>query len=204
MLFETIRSLICPFDTIEQSVPKQGKILDVGCGHGIFSALLAKKSSRRSVLGIDPSEYKIQLAQKYCDLSPNLKFINTDLKKLKNKKFDAIVIIDVLYLLPQKVKISLLKRVKSLLKENGCLILKTTNTKPTLFYLLVKFEEYLMINIFHYTYSMDHKLHFLTRNEYLKLLKNVGFKVQTEKTFRGTLPYFHLLFVAIKSKAKLH
>ena len=61
-IYTLIRCGLCPFSEIEKAVPEDGKILDLGCGHGIFSNFLALKGPGRHVIGTDLLENKINVA----------------------------------------------------------------------------------------------------------------------------------------------
>lgn len=196
-LFVKIRSLVCPFDQIEPYIPNQGNILDLGCGHGIFSNLLASRSSKRKVLGIDPSIHKIEAAQKVYTNIKNLEFKNCYLEDVKKVNFDSIVLIDVLYLLSNKEKLVVLKTSRKMLKKGGNIILKTVSHSPKWLFYLVKLEEKLMVQILRYTYSNTRKLHFLPKEKYQQLLTKAGFTITTEKIIRG-IPYRQHLIIAKK------
>ncbi len=200
MFFELIRSALCPFDQIEAYVPKKGKILDLGCGHGIFSRLLMKKSPSRRVLGIDPSMHKINIARKKAIGIKNIKFQKGVLDDINKVKFDCITIIDVLYLLSPSEKTILLSKVKKLLKPKGYLVLTEVSSKPSFLYDLIKLEEYIMVKILRYTYSNGKKLYFQSDNHYLKLFKRIGFKKIRFKKIQGLSPYpKHILFMGFNS-----
>lgn len=200
MFFELIRSALCPFDQIEAYVPKKGKILDLGCGHGIFSRLLMKKSPSRRVLGIDPSMHKINIARKKAIGIKNIKFQKGVLDDINKVKFDCITIIDVLYLLSPSEKTILLRKVKKLLKPKGYLVLTEVSSKPSFLYDLIKLEEYIMVKILRYTYSNGKKLYFQSDNHYLKLFKRIGFKKIRFKKIQGLSPYpKHILFMGFNS-----
>lgn len=199
MLFELIRSALCPFDQIETYVPKKGKILDLGCGHGIFCRLLIKRSPSRRVLGIDPQLAKINIATRAVNGMKNIEFKKGVLEDITKFKFDCITIIDVLYLLSPSKKTTLLKRVKKLLKPKGYLVLVEVSSKPSFLYNLIKLEEYIMVKIFQYTYSDTKNLYFQSDNNYLKLLKKTGFKNIRFKKIQGLSPYpKHILFLGYK------
>lgn len=196
LLFIEIRKLIMPFGKLEHFVPKSGKILDIGCGHGTFSMLLAKKSLSRKVLGIDPSDTKIKIAKKLGKSIKNIEFKKTYLKSVKNQKFDCITVLDVLYLLPKKEKSLFIKNVKRILNKDGVFILKEIENKKGFINSLIAWEEFLMTKIFNLTHSEHDKTEFPTINEYKNMLLNSGFKSIKLKRISGFLPYPHIFFAA--------
>ena len=58
-----IRWLICPFDRILPLVPEEGRLLDVGCGSGLWLTYLALERPRLRLDGIDPDRGKLALAR---------------------------------------------------------------------------------------------------------------------------------------------
>ncbi|MGH9279418.1 MAG: class I SAM-dependent methyltransferase, partial [Acidimicrobiales bacterium] len=48
-----VRWASCPFRRVAARVPDRGRVLEVGCGYGLFSNHLALSSPDREVLGID-------------------------------------------------------------------------------------------------------------------------------------------------------
>ena len=193
MFYEFIRKLTCPFEKIEEFVPKEGKILEVGCGHGLFSKLVAQKSNNIIVTGIDPSVKKIEAAKR----NNNLKNLNFKVAYLEdiNEKFDCITIIDVLYLLPDREKLKLLKNCRKNLNAGGRLILVENGYGKELIFWILKIQETIMIKLLRFTHSDFRELYFLDINNYRKLLINAGFEVEIEKNLKSIIPYLHVLFV---------
>ncbi len=191
MLFETIRNIIFPFSKLEDLIPKEGTILDVGCGHGVFSKLLASNSNNRRILGIDPSAAKIKSAGQDLSKYKNLKFQVSTIENLSPSKFNTIITVDVLYLLPLAKKIEFIKKVKQMLKKDGLFILKEVDQTNTTINKLIEFEEFLMVKIFKKTYSEYSSLNFISIKSYIDLLKKEGFKIDKVKKIRGLLPYPH-------------
>ena len=198
MFFDIIRSTLCPFNKIETFIPKVGKILDVGCGNGIFCELLIKKSMKRRVIGIDPSDHKIKLAKQKIEGVKNIQFKKSFLKDI-NGYFNCISVIDVLYLFSPNEKIKLLKKANQLLKKNGSLILVEVSSEPRFLYNLIKLEEYFMVKTLKYTYSKTRDLFFQPNSQYIKLLKEAGFKNIKTENIQGISPYpKHILFIGYK------
>jgi SAM-dependent methyltransferase len=75
-------------------VPKDGVIIDLGCGYGFFPNLLAYKSQKRKVIGVEISKRKL----KYADIGfRNTEFVNKDIQQLEIVNCDAIVLVHVLH-----------------------------------------------------------------------------------------------------------
>lgn len=194
MFYEIIRPLTCNFSEIEKYIPKKGKILDVGCGHGLLAKLIASKSLKRSVLGIDPSVLKINAAETENKFD-NLTFKVNHLGDIK-EKFDCIVIVDVLYLFPQSLKIEFIKKARSLLNKEGKLILVENGDGKELIFKILRLQETLMTKVIKYTRSEYGGLHFLSAGGYEKIFLKLGLKIEVMTNIKSILPYPHFLIVA--------
>lgn len=129
-----VRWHTCPFPRIAASVPRQGRILEVGCGHGLFSAYLALQAPRRSVRGIDIDELKIGAARTAAErvrrMGGDLDFAAVPPGTLPPGPWDAIVIVDVLYLLSEAAQGALLDGAARLLAPGGVLVVKEMGCRP--------------------------------------------------------------------------
>lgn len=120
-----IRELDCSL-SIKVSGPK--KCLDVGCGNGTITILLAKKYPEWQITGMDIDEREIETA-KYRSHPwqvKNVDFIQAGLLKLNHliscEDFDLIISLDVLGDVDDDVAV--LKRVNQLLKLGDTLVLR--------------------------------------------------------------------------------
>ncbi len=105
---------------LQQLTSRYTTVLDIGCGTGEFSRLLAHRSSE--VLAIDLSPNMIEIAKQRSQEFSNINFQVTDILKWQfpEKKFDVIVSIATLHDLPVE---SLLPKLKAALKPGGKLVI---------------------------------------------------------------------------------
>ena len=202
-LHSFIRSLIISPKLIEKYIPQSGHILDIGCGYGVISHHLATTSSKRHILGIDPSLIKINRARATYQ-RPNLSF-KVAYAQNQIGKFQAIVIVNVLYLLPPKEKARLIYQARRLLAPDGKLILVVfNNQKSKLIAALVAFEEKVAVHLLHQTFTKYPKLYFTSPAECSQILLTQKMKIIHQVETRGLIPYHQTVFIAKKDKSVIH
>lgn len=197
MLYDIVRKILCPFNKLVLFVPKKGKFLDVGCGHGTFARILMFDSSKRRIVGIDPSLNKIEMAKKLSKDLENISFENKYLNQIQGK-FDCITIVDVLYLLPNREKIQLLKEAKKRLKKNGTMLIKTDNADSKLLFSLLKIEEKIMVKILKQTYTDYKDVYYSSPSGYKNIIEQAGLRIISYNVFRSIFPYLHPTYVVKK------
>ena len=188
------RHWLCPLARIAEHVPTRGRILDVGCGHGLFGNLLALESPRREIVGVDPMASKIAVAARAGRTLPNARYFVGSASGVAEADYDAITVLDVLYLLPPPAKLALLQRCRALLAPGGVLLLKTNDTAPRWKYLWARFEEQVMTGL---GLTEGQGLYFFSAAENEALLAAAGFRARVLR-LDNWLPYPHVLFVATK------
>ena len=122
-----MRLSITPLQEILELIPSRGKLLDLGCGFGIFSYFLAQKYPELEIIGIDPSEERIELANNVFSKPENLRFCQGEIKDFVERDFNATLLIDVEYLLSREELIEMLKQCYEKTRADGVLIIKTMN-----------------------------------------------------------------------------
>jgi len=185
-----LRPLIVPFEIIEKHVPKEGTIVDLGCGFGIFANFLATQSTDRKVIGIDLNEKRILLAKEIFSSSSNLDFVCSNITDTKIPKTDFITAIDVLHHIPSlELQTKLLRECNSVLSKGGRLILKDLDTKPRWKYFWNLIHDYVM--------TKGEPVLYQNQNSVEELLNKTGFKLE-EKIGISGYPYAHILYLAKK------
>jgi 2-polyprenyl-3-methyl-5-hydroxy-6-metoxy-1,4-benzoquinol methylase len=115
-------------------VPKAGRILELGCGHGVFSMLAAMESPSRSVLGLDVDEAKIGHAriaaararQRGADVAVAV----APGGEVPDGPWNGIVVVDVLYLLTRDQQQQTLQNCARRLAPGGVLAVKEMALVP--------------------------------------------------------------------------
>jgi 2-polyprenyl-3-methyl-5-hydroxy-6-metoxy-1,4-benzoquinol methylase len=186
-----------PFEYIEGYVPEEGIIVELGCGWGVFTNLLALKSQRRKVFGLDFDKNKIYWAKKTIGDRENINFESVDLESLKLEKVNSIVIYDVLHHLDPKIQHDVLVECFSKLNIGGKLIIKENDIIPYWKYLVSHFVEYIALG---FKITLSNKILFRGREEWLRILTEKGFSVIHNEHVKSWFGFFvpHSLFVCEK------
>ena len=155
-------------ETVKQFNWKNKKVLDVGCGTGLFCYTVAKKGA--IVTGIDYSEESINIAKNY--KHKNLIFKNADIYDGLDSKYDIIVSLGTLEHMDNPLKI--LRIFKKHLKKNGKIVITSPNwTNPRGYFLMMLF------NLFDAPITLA-DLHYLTPVDFLNWAKKLNMKLKWE------------------------
>jgi 2-polyprenyl-3-methyl-5-hydroxy-6-metoxy-1,4-benzoquinol methylase len=182
-----VRWLTCPIEELERRVPRVGRVLDVGCGHGLVSLYLAACSSGREVTGVDIDGHKIELARQAAGRLADrpISFEISPDGSLPGDAWDAIVVVDVLYLLGAEARAQLLRRCATALRPGGVLLVKETDTAPRWKHRLAAFQELLATRVLRITAGSA--LEFASSAQLAQELRRAGLDVSIERLDRGYL-----------------
>lgn len=189
-----IRLRRLPFEVVEKYVPKKGKILDFGCGHGFFSLYLSKKSKNRTVIGVDISKEKINAASDSSHSDKvSFKYDPNSMSFFNKLYYSSIVILSVLYLLGRKDQQDLLKKASGALKAGGKLLIiePDASLKIKTFYEIIR--ESIMLKLLKRTKGA--KLTYNTKDWWIENLKKYFRKVEY---FNLNNRKHHLLYICTK------
>lgn len=186
---------ICPLLPIEPLLPRTGRVLDLGCGNGLFAAILKLGSPERTITGFDLDEKKIDSARAAFKDWTGMEFSVGDLIRSNYPAADIITIIDVLYLIPPDAKESILRKCHGALPAGGLLAVKDVDTRPRWKYVWNMIQETLAVKIIGFT--LGSRFHFTSREDFTALLNRVGFDVEVVPQHKGYW-YPHILYLARK------
>ena len=157
-------------EVLKQVSWKGKKVLDVGCGTGLFAHNAAKKGA--IVLGIDFSNEAIEIANSQYT-HKNLKFQSMDVNEIK-EKFDVIVSNGTLEHMDDPLKS--LKLFKKHLTKNGCIITTSPNWSNPRGYMLMP-----LLLLFNAPITLA-DLHYFTPVDFKNFSKQLGMSLSW-KTF---------------------
>lgn len=175
-------------------LPAEGRILDVGCGFGLFAGYFAQTQPLRRIVGVDPDPRRIEMAQRTCErlgLSGQT-FLQGDARTARlDPPFNGAYVLDVMHHLPLEDQLPLLERLRDLLVPRGILLLKDITTEP---WVGLKFTELLDRAMVGWKEPLNYRHH----NEWRSMLHSLGFTVRAVRV-PDILPYPHVVIAATKS-----
>ncbi len=129
-----VRWASIPMQAVEQELPPTGEVLEIGCGHGLFSLAAALSAPSRRVIGTDIDGAKLVEARRAAQAAglsqERLEFqhVQPDWRPTSEHLFNAVVIIDVLYLLGIAAALDLVAAAASAVQIGGFLLIKEMDT----------------------------------------------------------------------------
>lgn len=171
----------------------EGRILDVGCGFGLFAAYFGQTHPRRRIVGIDPNARRVELARRVAarlDLREH-EFQVGDVRDASVAgPFDAAYVLDVMHHLPRDDQRAVLERLRGLLVPGGVLLVKDITTEPPFGLYFTAALDRLMV-------GWDEPLSYRHHREWAEILGEIGFKVRMVRV-PDVLPYPHVVIAATK------
>ncbi len=112
------------FRHLERHVPRNGFILDLGCGYGFATHWLAQGTDQRTFLGVDYDENKIRVAKRTATDCPRIQFETGDILERDYPPCDAVLLLDVLHYWTLEKQQQILDKAHRALRPGGRLILR--------------------------------------------------------------------------------
>jgi 2-polyprenyl-3-methyl-5-hydroxy-6-metoxy-1,4-benzoquinol methylase len=174
-------------------LPDEGRILDVGCGFGLFASYFGQTHPRRRLVGVDPNSRRVELARRSAARLGlrDHHFLVGDVRDAPLPgPFDAAYVLDVMHHLPRENQRSVLERLRAHLLPGGMLVLKDITTEPRSGLLFTHALDRLMVG---FRAPLAYRHH----HEWARMLAALGFKVRMVRV-PDILPYPHVVIAAAK------
>ncbi|MEP7107252.1 MAG: 1-acyl-sn-glycerol-3-phosphate acyltransferase [Ferruginibacter sp.] len=145
-------------------LPKEGKILDIGCGYGFMSYMLSFAAPQRDITGIDYDEEKIKTANHCFDKSVNINFQFTNVLEYLFEKYEGIILCDILHYLHPPEQILLLEKCIRHLGPRGTIIIREGNADLKKRHSGTRVTEFFSTRFFGFNKTTSKGLSFLPGN----------------------------------------
>jgi 2-polyprenyl-3-methyl-5-hydroxy-6-metoxy-1,4-benzoquinol methylase len=176
-------------DEIGQYLPARGRVLDLGCGFGLFSLYYASVLPEVRLQGLDRNPRRIAMAQTAARRLglPNVRYDVGDVMNFRGGEgFDAVYMLDIVHHIPVEAVRPLLEQVAKVLPPEGMLVIKDVDRTPA-------YKRW-------FTLALDKimdpttPVHYWEAGELAALLSDIGFGVRRHLMV-DILPYPHVLYI---------
>jgi len=176
-------------DEIGQYLPRQGRVLDLGCGFGLFSLYYASVRPDLEVEGIDLNARRIAMARRAAERL-GLRSVRYEVGNATEfrggRVFDAAYMLDIVHHIPAETVRPLLEQVAKALPAGGRLLIKDVDTQPAWKRRFTHALDWLM--------DPGSPVRYWSGEELQRLLEEVGFTVYRHLMV-DILPYPHVLYI---------
>jgi 2-polyprenyl-3-methyl-5-hydroxy-6-metoxy-1,4-benzoquinol methylase len=192
-----LRWASCPFPLVAEAIPPAGDVLEIGCGHGLFSTYLALQSRERRVHGVDLDADKIEKARVAAGRARALgASVDVDVAPsgaVPSGPWTAITIVDVLYLLDPEGQRRLIADCAAQLAPGGVLVIKEMSLEPRWKFRWNTVQETLSVRVLGITEGRS--LSFLTPGQLGDAMRDAGLQVTAGRPIHRRRPHPHHLVV---------
>ena len=176
-------------DEIGQYLPARGRVLDVGCGFGLFSLYYASVCPGLDIAGLDRNARRIAMARAAAGRLGlgNVRYEVGDARDFRGGElFDAAYMLDIVHHIPEDAVRPLLEQLAKVLPAGARLLIKDVDRRPA-------WKRW-------FTHALDKAMdpgtpvRYWAGDELQALAESVGFRVHRHLMV-DFLPYPHVLYV---------
>lgn len=179
------------YELFHQLLPRRGKILDVGCGYGFMSYMLHFASPEREIMGIDYDAEKTAVAQNCFSKTCRINFQYADVIKFSFKKYDGIIMADMLHYLRQEDQRNIIQKAIDALHDNGVLIIREGDKDLEERHKGTKLTEFFSTRLLGFNKTTADGLEFLSGKMIFEIagINNIHCEVWDETRFTSNIVY---------------
>jgi 2-polyprenyl-6-hydroxyphenyl methylase/3-demethylubiquinone-9 3-methyltransferase len=176
-------------DEIGQYLPARGRVLDLGCGFGLFSLYYAMVAPDLEIDGLDLNPRRIAMARAAAARLGlgNVRYAVGDVMEFRGGRvFDAAYMLDIVHHIGEDAVRPLLEQVAKCLPAGARLVIKDVDRSPV-------YKRWFTLAL---DKAMDPRapVRYWSGEELGALLRDIGFRVYRHLMV-DILPYPHILYV---------
>ena len=190
-------------------LPNEGRLMDLGCGLGLLPALLTAARNHHQNGNWDPDwtippqklefhgvellDWKVDAARQA--LGNNASISQGDIRTFELPVCSAVILLDVLMYLSFAEQRQVLQQIARKLQPGGTLLLREGDAAGGLRYYVTNFAEHICCLWRGHGWQA---LHYRSTAEWIALLEELGFSIETLPMSQGT-PFSNVLFRATRN-----
>lgn len=176
-------------DEIGQYLPQRGRVLDIGCGFGLFSLYYASVAPGLALRGLDRNPRRIAMGQRAAARLGlgNVTYEVADARDWRaDGDYDAVYMLDIVHHVDEESVRPLLEQLLKAVRPGGRLLIKDVDTRPA-------WKRW-------FTLALDRLMdprtpvRYWAADELQALLSELGFRVYRHLLV-DYLPYPHILYI---------
>ena len=140
-LFTRLRLKVLPLEVLNTVVPAQGKIVEIGCGHGLICNYLGLANPEREIIGVDIDPRRMTMAKTTLNGRENVHFQEGRFEHFHFINLDMVLLFGVLCVIPIRYWDELFANIHRALKPGGELLLHDIRVDDSMLFRLHTFKE---------------------------------------------------------------
>ena len=180
------------YTLFDRIVPREGTVVDLGCGYGPLSYMLAMLSDRRRIVGVDYDAEKIETARHSFLRRPETEFVHADLRTAELPEADAFLLLDVLHYMQPEEQRGLIARCAARLKAGGRIIIRDGDAGKAERHKTTAMTEVWSTKIVGFN-KTDGELHFTSTPELQQTARRLGLEIHAAHTDAHTSNTVYIL-----------
>lgn len=176
-------------------LPREGRLVDLGCGRGLLLAAIAATSSKLSLVGVERRPAAAAVARRA--LGGRAEIVEADLATFEIPRCEAVTLLDVLHYLDRDLQGGLLARAATALTPGGALILREADADAGPSFLAVRVAERLAAIA---RGDIGQRFAYRGRAAWIAALEALGLEARVTPMREGT-PFANDLIVARRAPA---
>ena len=163
-------------ELFDRIVPRDAAVVDLGCGYGPLSYMLAMLCERRRVVGMDYDAEKVETAGQSFLRRPGIEFIHADLRTAELPGADAFLLVDVLHYMRPEEQRALIGRCAARLNAGGRIIIRDGDSGKAERHKATAMTEVWSTKIVGFN-KTDGGLHFTSTPELARIARELGMEI---------------------------
>ena len=186
------RARYYPLATCFKHLPPRGNIIDMGCGDGVLTLLLALQLPEATIVGYDPNCRRLVHARRASAGLKNVSFIESDWMNARCGPFDAMVLVDVLHHVSYAEQAAMLRSCVAGLKPSGVVVINETDpSTPVRWRYWWNYLSDVLL------YPTSERCQFRTPTQMTVMLQDAGLRIQIQP-LNGAFGFSTIAYIGTK------